>query len=140
MAFNNIYWEKYTGTVSEINLFPLLVILEVIQGPHWERNHINVSCLIKIYQVNIGNYISVVNSRQYVIINMIHLWIYSKLFEYFHVTIFSFFNAIFYFFHTTLFCITSIIFRKKAITWKSHVTQTTLIGFFSIQCRFLNDF
>ena len=97
MTFNNTYWEKYTGTVSEINLFPLLVILEVLQGPHCERNHINVTCLIKIYQVNIGNYISVVNSGQYVIINMIHLWIYSKLFEYSHVTIFSFFNAIFYF-------------------------------------------
>ena len=98
MTFNNTYWEKYTGTVSEINLFPLLVILEVIQRPHWERNHINVSCVIKISQVNIGNYILVVNSWQYVIINMFHLLIYSKLFEYFYVRIFSFFNAIFYFF------------------------------------------
>ena len=25
ITFNNTYWEKYTGTVSEINLFPLYI-------------------------------------------------------------------------------------------------------------------
>ena len=44
------------------------------------------------------------------------------------------------FFHTTLFCNTSIIFRKKSITRKSHITQNTLIGFFYIQSGYLNDF